>query len=88
MLEVLADAVEHDADTYETMTHTLSDEDAMHQALKKWLDMDRVVSQYCLEQGLGEPTALDERLALHLTAMEQWMQLHIKGENNGNTTLR
>ena len=37
------------------------------------LDLDRAVAEHCRSHGLAEPTDLEERVGLHLAAIESWL---------------
>jgi uncharacterized protein len=39
-----------------------------------WLDMDRVVGQYCAQRGLTIPPDIPGRMTLHIQAIEEWLQ--------------
>lgn len=38
-----------------------------------WLDMDQVVGRYCEQNGLAAPTQLEQKLTLHIKAIEAWL---------------
>lgn len=39
-----------------------------------WLDMDRVVEQYCAQRDLTVPTDVPVKMMLHILAIEEWLQ--------------
>lgn len=55
----------------ENLKETISEEFKPSSPL---LDFDSVVEQYCREHDIGVPSDVDERLDLHLQALEEWIQ--------------
>lgn len=43
--------------------------------LQEWLDLDAAIARYCSEQGLIEPTALPERLTLHIKIIDTLLEM-------------
>jgi len=43
------------------------------QDIPDWLDMDQVVGRYCEQNGLTAPTQLEQKLTLHIKAIEAWL---------------
>lgn len=43
------------------------------------MDLDRAVAQYCTEQGAPEPLDIEERMRLHIAAVEQWLDANEAG---------
>ncbi len=39
-----------------------------------WLDVDAAVAIYCREHGLASPTTVDETIALHIRAVDAWLE--------------
>lgn len=42
--------------------------------ITEWIDMDRVVAQYCGRRRIPEPTNVEEKMAAHIRAIDEWMQ--------------
>ena len=82
LLDILAEDVETNDEAFETTQHTFSDEESIQQALGQCLDMDKVIARYCKELQIIEPINLEERLTLHLNAMEAWINHHLKGDTH------
>jgi uncharacterized protein len=38
----------------------------------KWIDMDRTITDFCRQTGTPVPSTLDERMAIHITAVRKW----------------
>lgn len=55
------------------------DDESAAPPTKPWLDIDAMVDEYCAEHGMAVPTALEEKLNLHLAAIDEWVQ-HFTGE--------
>jgi len=43
--------------------------------LQEWLDIDSALTRYCSEHGIIEPTDLTERLTLHVTIIDNMLEL-------------
>jgi Fe-S-cluster containining protein len=41
--------------------------------LSSWQDIDASLAEYCAAKGIAVPTEIDESIALHLRAMEEWL---------------
>lgn len=41
--------------------------------LSSWQDIDASLAEYCAAKGLAVPADIDEAIALHLRAMEEWL---------------
>jgi hypothetical protein len=41
--------------------------------LSSWQDIDASLDEYCAAKGIAVPTEIDEAIALHLRAMEEWL---------------
>ncbi len=41
--------------------------------LSSWQDIDASLAEYCAAKGLAVPAEIDEAIALHLRAMEEWL---------------
>lgn len=41
--------------------------------LSSWQDIDASLSEYCAANGLTQPREIDESIALHIRAMEKWL---------------
>lgn len=41
--------------------------------LSSWQDIDASLAEYCAAKGIAVPTEIDEAIALHLLAMEEWL---------------
>lgn len=41
--------------------------------LSSWQDIDASLTEYCAAKGLTPPREIDEAIALHLRAMEEWL---------------
>ncbi len=39
-----------------------------------WMDMDRAVARYCLEQGIPVPGHVTDKMHLHIRAMGEWLE--------------
>lgn len=39
-----------------------------------WMDMDAVVARYCATRGLSTPSDVRSKMALHIQAIEEWVQ--------------
>ena len=69
---VLAEAVKREPDRFATMRDTIGAHSEFRtEAIPALIDVDRVVSDYCRQRQLGFPAALDERIALHIEAIEE-----------------
>lgn len=44
-----------------------------------WTDLDAAVGCFCRERRCREPVSLDDRMAIHICAIETWAQLPSKG---------
>ena len=44
------------------------------EAIQEWIDMDLVVTRYCVRQTLPIPTEVSGKMALHIQAIEEWVQ--------------
>jgi uncharacterized protein len=51
--------------------HNITDGKADENALK-WIDMDQTISDFCRQTGTPVPTTLDEKMAIHITAVRKW----------------
>jgi hypothetical protein len=41
--------------------------------LSSWQDIDASLAEYCAVKGLAAPAGIEEAIALHLRAMEEWL---------------
>lgn len=82
LLDLLAKDVECNEEALDIAEHTFADEASIQQALEEWLDMDLVIARYCHVHDLNEPSDLEERLTLHIAAMEAWINHHSIGDNH------
>lgn len=41
--------------------------------LSSWQDIDASLAEYCAAKGIAVPTEIDKAIALHLRAMEEWL---------------
>ena len=41
--------------------------------LSSWQDIDQSLAEYCAAKGLAVPEGIEESIALHLRAMEEWL---------------
>jgi len=82
LLDILAEDVEHHEEALSLTKQTFGDEALVQQALGEWLDMDLVITRYCHAHQLIEPIDLEDRLELHLEAMEAWITHHSTGGNH------
>jgi hypothetical protein len=37
-----------------------------------WIDMDRTITDFCRQSGTPIPITIDERMAIHITAVRKW----------------
>lgn len=37
-----------------------------------WMDMDRTIADFCTKTGTPAPSTIDERMAIHITAVRKW----------------
>jgi hypothetical protein len=44
-----------------------------HAPLSSWQNIDASLDEYCAAKGLAVPAEIDEAIALHLRAMEEWL---------------
>lgn len=74
-IEGKIDAPAADAPTPEAgVTETPAvDPSADRSALSSWQDIDSSLAEYCAAKGIAVPTEIDEAIALHLRAMEEWL---------------
>ena len=86
LLDVLAQDAEGNDEAFAMTKQTFSDEASIQQALEEWLDMDLVVARHCQAHHLNEPHELEERLTLHIEAMEAWINHHSKGDTHETET--
>ena len=82
LLDILAQDVDGNIEAFATTKQTFGDEAAIQQALGEWLDMDVVVARHCQMHDLNEPIDLEERLTLHIEAMEAWITHHSEGADH------
>ena len=82
LLDILAQDVDGNIEAFATTKQTFGDEAAIQQALGEWLDMDVVISRHCQMHHLNEPIDLEERLTLHIEAMEVWITHHSEGDDH------
>ncbi len=52
------------------------------QQASSWMDMDATVRKYCIENGKAFPEELSEKMALHIKAVEAWINKTGKGEKD------
>ncbi len=51
-------------------------DDSIEEAIspENWMDMDAVVTDYCLRNLLEKPQSVSENMNLHIEALEQWIK--------------
>jgi uncharacterized protein len=37
-----------------------------------WMDMDQTIADFCAKTGIPAPSTIDERMAIHITAVRKW----------------
>ncbi len=82
LLDLLAQEVQDNAHSLEITKKAFKDEPTVHQALRKWLDMDIIVDQHCRTQGLPEPDNLEDRLTEYFNAMDSWISQLSQGAHH------
>ena len=86
MLDLLADKVEKSEGAFSATTQGLHEDISIQYALKEWLDMDAVVARHCNAHQLDEPESLEDRLEMHLQAMDLWINTQINGGDHETHT--
>lgn len=81
LLDDLAQDVEDNQEALVATAQTFTDDVSLQQALREWLDMDLVIARHCKTRQMKEPIDLEERLTLHLKAMEVWITHHSTGDH-------
>jgi len=81
LLDDLAQDVEDNQEAFMATAQTFTDDVSIQQALREWLDMDLVIARHCKTRQMKEPIDLEERLTLHLEAMEVWITHHSTGDH-------
>jgi uncharacterized protein len=51
--------------------HNITEGNASENELK-WIDMDRTITDFCRQTGTPVPSTIDERMAIHITAVRKW----------------
>lgn len=82
LLDILAQDVEDNEDTFEAAKAGFSDPALIQQAIGEWLDLDVVVARHCQAHHLSEPADLEERRELYLEAMDVWINHHSTGDKH------
>ncbi|MGV7229581.1 MAG: YkgJ family cysteine cluster protein [Nitrospirales bacterium] len=81
LLDVLAQDIEGNDEAFAMTKQTFRDEALIQKALGEWLDIDLVIARYCQAHHVTEPHDLEERLQLHIEAIETWITHHSTGDN-------
>jgi uncharacterized protein len=73
LLETLNDKPfsQDQSDTVKETVHNITKGNASEDDLM-WIDMDRTINDFCGRSGTAIPTTLDERMAIHITAVRKW----------------